>query len=120
MGERSALGDEVDCYNVDRVILDDDAIVSQQAFLCTATHDITDPGRKLITAPIRLKRMSWVCVGAFVYPGVTLGEGAVASARAVVTRDVAPWAVVAGNPAVFVKRRVLAGEAALAGTTDPG
>jgi len=115
MAARSALGDDVDCYNVDRVILDEDAVASQYAFLCTASHDITDPAKRLVTAPIHLQRMSWVCAGAFVHPGVTLGEGAVAGARSVVTRDVAPWAVVAGNPAVFVKKRVLAGPAGDAG-----
>ena len=109
MGARSALGDGVECYNVDRVFLDEDAVASQYAFLCTASHDISDPAKRLVTAPIRLLRMNWVCAGAFIHPGVTLGEGAVAGARSVVTRDVAPWAVVAGNPAVFVKRRVLTG-----------
>lgn len=109
MGPRSALGDGVDCYDVDRVILEEDAIVSQRAFLCTATHDIADPGRRLIRAPIRLGRNSWVCAGAFVHPGVTVGEGAVTGACAVVTRDVAPWTVVAGNPAKFVKERHMTG-----------
>ena len=120
MGARSALGDLVDCYNVGRVILEDDAIVSQQAYLCTATHDITDPGRKLLTAPIRLHRLSWVCAGAFLHPGVTLGEGAIAGARSVVTRDVAPWTVVAGNPATPVKKRVMSGHGAPSGATDAG
>jgi putative colanic acid biosynthesis acetyltransferase WcaF len=107
MGPRSAIGDGVDCYNVDRITFDEGAIVSQQAFLCTASHDIADPGRRLVTASIHLGRSSWVCAGAFVHPGVTIGEGAVAGARAVVTKDVAPWTVVAGNPARFLKERAL-------------
>jgi putative colanic acid biosynthesis acetyltransferase WcaF len=118
MAARSALGDGVECYNVDLVTLDEDAVASQYAFLCTASHDISDPAKKLITAPIHLQRMSWVCAGAFVHPGVTLGEGAVAGARAVVTKDVAPWAVVAGNPAVFIKKRVLSASAGQAIAPD--
>jgi putative colanic acid biosynthesis acetyltransferase WcaF len=105
----SAIGDAVDCYNVDSIALEAGAIVSQYAFLCTASHDITDPGRRLVTAPIRLGRLSWVCAGAFVHPGVTIGEGAVVAARSVVVKDVAPWAVVGGNPAKFLKTRELAG-----------
>ena len=107
MAAGSGLADGVDCYNVDRVVLEEGAIVSQYAFLCTASHDITDPGRRLTTAPISLGRSSWVCAGAFLHPGVTIGEGAVVAARSVVVKNVGPWAVVGGNPAKFLKMRVL-------------
>ena len=110
MADGSALGDWVECYNVDRISLDQDAIVSQYAFLCTASHDISDPGRRLTTAPIHLGRSSWVCAGAFLHPGVTIAEGAVVTARSVVVKNVAAWTVVGGNPARSIKRRVLAGQ----------
>ncbi|MCI0556790.1 MAG: putative colanic acid biosynthesis acetyltransferase, partial [Anaerolineae bacterium] len=41
-------------------------------------------------------------------PGVTVGEGAVVAARAVVTKPEAHWAIVGGNPARFIKTRVMA------------
>jgi acetyltransferase-like isoleucine patch superfamily enzyme len=47
----------------------------------------------------------WVAVGAIVLSGVTIGNGAVVGAGAVVTRDVRPFAIVAGNPAVEIRRR---------------
>lgn len=47
---------------------------------------------------------------AFVGPGVTVGEGAVVGARAVVFGDVEPWTVVGGNPARVLKRRVIDNE----------
>jgi virginiamycin A acetyltransferase len=47
----------------------------------------------------------WVGREATVLPGITIGHGAVVGAHAVVTRDVAPYAVVAGNPAREVRRR---------------
>jgi len=109
MGPHTAIDDRVEVYNVDRITLDEGAVVSQYAFLCTASHDITDPGRRLVTAPIRLARASWVCAGAFVNLGATVGEGAVVAARAVVTKNVEPWTVVGGNPARFLKARVMAG-----------
>ena len=95
-------------------------MVSQHAFLCTASHDITDPGRRLVTAPIHLGSSSWVCAGAFVNLGVTLGEGAVVAACAVVTKDVAAWTVVGGNPARFLKARVLGGTEASTKPTVSG
>lgn len=47
----------------------------------------------------------WVGHDAMILSGVTVGDGAVIAARAVVTKDVRPYAVVAGNPAREVKRR---------------
>jgi virginiamycin A acetyltransferase len=47
----------------------------------------------------------WIGAEALVMPGVRIGHGAVVGARAVVTRDVPDYAVVAGNPARIVRRR---------------
>jgi putative colanic acid biosynthesis acetyltransferase WcaF len=62
---------------------------------------------KLITAPIVIKDQAWVCAAVFVAPGVTVQQGAVAGARSVVTKDIPPWTVVAGNPATEIKHRQL-------------
>jgi putative colanic acid biosynthesis acetyltransferase WcaF len=107
MGDHSCLGFDVDCYCVDRVRIGAHATVSQYSYLCTASHDIRDPHMRLVTAPIAIGNGAWVCAGAFVGPGVVLGEGAVAAARAVVVKDVEPWAVVGGNPARFLGTREL-------------
>ena len=105
MGERSVLGDYVDCYSVDRITLEADVTVSQYAFLCSASHDIESPNRDLVHQPIRLERGSWIFAGAFVGMGVTIGEGAVVAARSLVVKSVEPYAVVGGNPAKFIKTR---------------
>jgi acetyltransferase-like isoleucine patch superfamily enzyme len=47
----------------------------------------------------------WIGSGAMILSGVTIGDGAAIGARAVVTRDVAPYGVVAGNPAKLLRRR---------------
>jgi putative colanic acid biosynthesis acetyltransferase WcaF len=107
MGDHSCLSDGVDCYCVDRVRLGEFVTVSQYCFLCTASHDYTDPDFRLTTAPITVGARAWVAAGAFVGPGVTVGEGAVVAARACVVKDVAPWAVVGGNPARVLKARTL-------------
>lgn len=107
MAEGSTLADGVDCYCVDRIELGAEVTVSQRAFLCTASHDLEDQQRRLTTRPIRLAQASWVFAEAFVGPGVTVGEGAVVAARAVVVKDVAPWAVVGGNPSRIIKHRRL-------------
>ncbi len=53
----------------------------------------------------RIGHDTWIGHGAVILPGVTVGDGAVVGAGAVVTRDVAPYTVVGGVPAKFLKRR---------------
>jgi acetyltransferase-like isoleucine patch superfamily enzyme len=53
--------------------------------------------------PIRIGRNVWIGFDACVLPGVTIGEGSIVGARSVVVEDVAPFTVVAGNPARFIR-----------------
>lgn len=101
----AAIADEAVIYNAGKLFMGSHAIVSQQAYLCTATHDFDDPAFPMITAPIRLGRYSWVCARACVLPGVTLGDGAVLGLAAVAARSLEPWQVYAGNPAARIKQR---------------
>lgn len=107
MGEYACLGPEVDCYNVDKIIIGAHTTVSQKAYLCSASHDIYKTDYPLITAPITIEDQVWVAADTFIGPGVTIGQGAVVAARAVVNKDVSAWSVVAGNPAKFLKERRL-------------
>ncbi len=62
---------------------------------------------KLLKPPITVGDQAWVCTDAYIGPGVTIGEGAVVGARAVVVKDVPPWTIVAGNPAKTLKKRMI-------------
>jgi putative colanic acid biosynthesis acetyltransferase WcaF len=101
------LGPEVDCYNVEFIQIGDHTTASQKAYLCAASHDITKSDNPLITAPIRIEDQAWIAADCFIGPGVTIGQGAVIAARAVVNKNVEPWTVVGGNPASFIKKREL-------------
>lgn len=57
----------------------------------------------VISKPIVIESKVWVGFDVTILKGVTVGEGAVIGAKSVVTKDVEPWAVVAGNPAKVVK-----------------
>ena len=54
-------------------------------------------------APVRIEDHAWIGFGALIMKGVTIGHHAVVAANAVVTRDVPPHAVAAGNPARIIK-----------------
>lgn len=107
MGDYSCLSHDVDCYCVASVKIGAHATISQYSYLCTASHDIEAPDMPLITAPITIGSGAWITADVFVAPGVTVGEGAVVGARASVFSAVEPWTVVAGNPARFIKDRIL-------------
>lgn len=110
MGHRACLGPEVICYNQDWVVLEDEAVVSQFTYLCTAGHDVNmmnTADKSLITAPIILKCKSWIGARSFIGMGVEIGEGAVVGATASVYKSVEPWSVVGGNPCKIIKMRKL-------------
>lgn len=103
----SCLASDVDCYNVAPIIIGANTTISQGAYLCTASHDISDSLNHLITAPIIIKDQAWIGAKAFVGMGVTIGQGAVVGATASVYKDVEPWTVVGGNPAKVLKKRII-------------
>lgn len=107
VGKYSCIGPDTRLYNKNKIVIRDNAVVSQGAYLCTASHDITNPKHALITAPIIIENRAWVAADAFIGMGVTVGEGAVVGARAAVFKNVEPWTVVGGNPAKFIKNRVI-------------
>jgi putative colanic acid biosynthesis acetyltransferase WcaF len=107
VGDEAAIAHDVDCYCVAPLNIGRHSTISQYAFLCTASHDISDPHMRLVSAPVTICDQAWVCAGAFIGPGVVIGEGAVTGAMSVVTKDVEPWTVVVGNPAKVIKKREL-------------
>lgn len=103
----SCLASDVDCYTVALIRIGANTTVSQGAYLCTASHDITNPLNPLITAPIVIEDQAWIGAKAFIGMGVTVGQGAVVGATASVYKNVEPWTVVGGNPAKYIKTRKL-------------
>jgi putative colanic acid biosynthesis acetyltransferase WcaF len=107
LGDFAAIGDEAFIYNLGPVKIGARATISQRAHLCAGTHDHADPAMPLIRSPIAIGADAWICADAFIGPGVSVGEGAVVGARAAVFKDVEPWTIVGGNPAVIIGKRVM-------------
>lgn len=100
-----AIADGAIVYNAAPVRLGSHSVVSQQAYLCTATHDIDAPDFPMRSLPITIGARAWIGARASVCPGVTVAEGAVLGMNGVATRDLAAWTVYAGVPARAVKLR---------------
>ena len=102
-----AIADGAVIYNAAPIRLASHAIVSQDAYLCGATHDADDPAFPWIARPITVGRYAWICARAIVMPGVNVGDGAVLGLGSVATRDLQAWTVHAGAPARAIRARTV-------------
>lgn len=105
MGAHATLSENVTVYNLGRITIGDQTVVSQNVHLCAGTHDYTKPDLPLLRPPITIGSGVWICTDAFIGPGVVIGDNAVVAARAVVVKDVPPAVIVGGNPAKVIKER---------------
>jgi putative colanic acid biosynthesis acetyltransferase WcaF len=110
MRHRACLGDGAMAYSLAAITLAEGATVAQEAYLCTGTHDFSSAALPLQTAPIEVGANAFIGARAFILPGVRVGAYAVVGACAVATRDVAPNAIVVGNPARKIGERTVVSE----------
>ena len=100
-----AAGDGVEIYNPSPMTFGSHVILSQDCYLCGATHDYNDPAFPLLAYAMTIEPYAWICARASVAPGVRVGEGAVLGLGSVATRDLEPWTVYSGNPAQPLRKR---------------
>jgi putative colanic acid biosynthesis acetyltransferase WcaF len=105
LGEFAAIGDGARIYNLGPVAIGRSATISQGAHLCAGTHDYRRADLPLLKAAITVEEGAWICADAFIGPDAVIGKYAIVGARAVAMGDVAPWTIVAGNPARMIRRR---------------
>ena len=107
MGDDTSIGYSAIIYNLGLVTIGDCATISQRAHICAGTHNYKDPSLKLLRLPISIGNQAWICADAFIGPNTTIGEGAIVGAASVVVKDVPAWKIFSGNPAKFIKDRVI-------------
>lgn len=110
MGERSCIGPDAIIYNAGHVRIGKKVVISQYAYLCTATHDYTSYHNTLYWKDIEIDDYAWIAARAFVGPGVHVGERAIIGACAVQTKDAVPYGIYGGNPSKYLKKRVMRDE----------
>lgn len=101
----AGVADGAELYNPAPLRLGEFCVISQDSYICGATHDYNDPDFPLLAFQMTVGARAWICARACVAPGVQVGEGAVLGLASVATRSLEPWTVYAGAPAVAVKQR---------------
>ncbi len=107
MGESCCIGPHTVVYNPNTITLGNKVTISQYTYLCGGSHDISDLALGFVSAPIVIKDFSWVCANCFVMMGVTIEEGCIIGATASLFKSTESWSVYGGNPAKFIKKRII-------------
>lgn len=109
MGVHSTIGPQAKLH-IGKTILGNKVMISQRAYLCSATHEIDSLNTPFISGKIEVQDFAWIAAEAFVMSNTIIGEGAIVGARAAVFKDVGDWNVVGGNPAKFIKIREISSD----------
>ncbi len=109
LGDDVYLGSYTQIHAMNPLEIGDGVVISEHVYISDTSHRI-DPREGLIMkqpletkGPVRIGRHVFLGYGCSILPGVTLGDHAVVGARALVTRDVPPYSLVAGSPARVIK-----------------
>ena len=105
LGRNSVINEKCRMDNRGGITIGANVSISAEVVLLTADHDLRDAGFAGASRPITIGDYAFIGTRAMILPGVTVGQGAVVAAGAVVTKDVAPYDIVAGVPAAIIGQR---------------
>jgi maltose O-acetyltransferase len=124
IGDDSMLGQNSIIGSTAAVVIGNDVMMGPEVLIYTSNHGM-EPGipmrrQALQCAPVCVGNDVWIGARCIILPGITIGDGAVLAAGAVVTADVPANAVVGGVPAKLLKYRMSTGEKASAAAAGNG
>jgi putative colanic acid biosynthesis acetyltransferase WcaF len=105
IGNHCWIGERVWIMNPKIVRLHNNVCISQGAFLCTGSHDWSDPTFGICQMPIHIRDGAWVAAKSMIMPGTVLMDGAIAAAGSVVQGTIPAFEIYGGNRAVFLAKR---------------
>ena len=105
IGDYSWIGDDAVLYSLAPIDIGCHCVISQKSYLCTGSHDISDPRFGLKTGEIVVENGVWVATDCFVGPHVCIGANAVIGARSSVFKSMPAGQICFGTPCEAVKPR---------------
>lgn len=107
IGNYSWVGEHVWIDNLATVNIGNNACISQGAYLLTGNHDFTVTTFDLVTKSIIIEDGSWVGAKCVVCPGVVCKTHSILTVGSIATKQLEPYGIYQGNPAIKVKERVI-------------
>ena len=98
------VGEGVWIHNQALVTVEENVVLSQEAFVTTGSHDI-QKSMDLVVTPVRIRRGAWVTTRCIVLRGAEIGENAVVTPGSVVPKSLPPDGIYGGNPAELIRER---------------
>ena len=107
IGDHSWIGQRAWLDTLDTLAIGSNVVVSQGAMIIQGSHDYKKVDYPTYTKPVVLEDGSWVGAGAIVTLGVTMKSHSVLAAGSMASKDLEPYTIYQGNPAVAVRERVM-------------
>jgi putative colanic acid biosynthesis acetyltransferase WcaF len=107
IGDHSWIGEKVWIDNLANIKIGKSVCISQGAMLLTGNHDYSKVSFDLMVKGIELEDGVWVGAQSIVCPGINCKSHAVLATLSVATKDLEPYTIYQGNPAVPVRQRVI-------------
>ncbi len=105
MGNTSVINAKCRLDNRGTITIGNNVSISQEVNIITAYHDVDLVDFTGTYLPVIINDLVFIGTRAMILPGVTIGRGAIIAAGAIVTKNVVPFAVMAGAPAKLIKMR---------------
>ena len=107
MGKKSSLGETCWVYAMNEIDIGELSCIGKDVYLLTGSHNIERSTFDLVTRPITIGNGCWIATASTILPGVCIGNYSVIAAGSVAAKSVDEFSVVGGNPAKFIKKRII-------------
>lgn len=105
--DKACLGLRSEVYNLGPIKIGERAVIAQYSYICNGTHDFSDEKSPLLVGNIEIEEDVFIGAKAIILPGLLISKGSIIGAGSVLTRDTEKFGIYAGNPARYIKKRIM-------------
>jgi len=110
IGDNTSIGEYAHMWGNGGIFIGNNVLIAAHCCISTLNHNYSEAIINIggVTAkPVAIEDDVWLGYNVIILPGVTIGQGSVIGAGSVVTKDIPPYSIAVGNPAIVIKKRVV-------------